>query len=562
MKVYVKGAGEVTLSSSNFVAQGGQASVYQKAGTAYKVYTDPKDTIAESKFNELSGITDPNVIKPEKLLIDPKRSQPIGYTMRFISDTHALCQLFTRSFRDRHNLSHARIQSIVAALQSHLESVHSAGLLVVDLNELNILTDQTIEEVFLIDVDSYQTPSSPATVIMPSVRDWSVRPAQFSTASDWFSFAVLMCQLYIGIHPYKGKHDATEKMPADERLKHRMQHNISVFDSSVRVPRVCFPTDVIPPHQRAWLEAVLQEGKRGHPPSPREPIAVTLTAHASLPKFSSGLEVEELRDYGHPVRWCSDSVVSTSVSVRYPGGTWLQSFDGVTLWGTTPKQGRPIGLCLHRGKLSLIEPDHRRITEVSSSAIEIAKAGERFCVRTALHVFEVGFIEQPTATVFSAVHAVAQVVESATRLFEGCAIQSLLGSVFVSLFTAPRTGAQHRAPQLDAYKIIDAKYEGGVLMVIGATRTGTYDRLVFTGDMTRADRVVRDIGPSSANFIVRSGTCIALAESDQLELFAVAKPNSVRMVDDAALGSDMRLIHLAGRVAFIRGNRVFSLRMT
>ena len=68
MKVTVKGQGAVTLTQSHFVAAGGQASVYVKDGTAYKVYTNPKDAIPDAKFAALAGIKDSAVIKPEALL--------------------------------------------------------------------------------------------------------------------------------------------------------------------------------------------------------------------------------------------------------------------------------------------------------------------------------------------------------------------------------------------------------------------------------------------------------------------------------------------------------------
>src|SRR5689334_6788561 len=105
MKVFVKGRGEVALTQQNFVAQGGQASVYQRNGVAYKVYSDPKDAIPEAKFTELARIDDPNVVRPEDLLLEEKTSRPVGYTMRYVSDTYALCQLFPKAFRDRSGLT-------------------------------------------------------------------------------------------------------------------------------------------------------------------------------------------------------------------------------------------------------------------------------------------------------------------------------------------------------------------------------------------------------------------------------------------------------------------------
>src|SRR5690606_19878348 len=148
----------------------------------------------------------------------------------------------------------------------HVGNVHSAGIVIVDLNELNILVSKAIDQTFLIDVDSYQTAAYPATVIMPSVRDWSAK--QFTELSDWFSYAVLAFQLFVGVHPYKGTHAQSAGIDKDKRLEHRMRNNISAFRGDVSLPKCCYPFDAIPTVFRDWLKAVLDDGKRVAPPDP------------------------------------------------------------------------------------------------------------------------------------------------------------------------------------------------------------------------------------------------------------------------------------------------------
>ena len=93
MKVFVKGKGEVTLTKNDFVASGGEGSIYKKARTAYKIYNGQTPCIPFSKIQELSKIQDKNVIAPKELVLN-SRNKPIGYTMRHISHTYALCQIF------------------------------------------------------------------------------------------------------------------------------------------------------------------------------------------------------------------------------------------------------------------------------------------------------------------------------------------------------------------------------------------------------------------------------------------------------------------------------------
>jgi hypothetical protein len=553
------------LGQANFVAQGGQASVYQKNGIAYKVYSDPKDTIPEAKFNELSRICDSHVVKPQDLLLGASSAVPIGYTMAYLPESYVLCQLFTRAFRDRNNVEHEAMRKLVAELQEHVESVHAAGALIVDLNELNILVAKDFRALHLIDVDSYQTASFKAEVIMPSVRDWSVKPAQFSALSDWFSFAVLACQMYVGMHPYRGKHEASNGVPPDQRLEHRMRQHISIFDATVSVPKACYPFDVIPVHQRAWLKAVLQQGKRGAPPPPNgEAPVVIVTAQAPAQTFGGTLSVAKICVCEGDVlayRESGDSTLIHTTEGVFLNGRLVHSgrIAGTTLLGFTPKFNRPIALSLHSGELSLHEFTERRVTRLAIRAAELASSGPRFYVRNGTQILEVDLTELQSSVLVTASHSVANVLESAARLFDGCAIQNMLGSAFVSLFPAARAGYQLRVPELDAYRVVEARFEGSVLMVVGS-KAGKYDRLIFRLDQNFATydlRVVADVAQSGVNFVVtRIGICVSITEDEHVEAFSAGKGGQgTKIAKDHAVGVDMRLLHVSGRVGFARGER-------
>ncbi len=171
----------------------------------------------------------------------------------------------------------------------------------------------------------------------------------------------------------------------------------------------------------------------------------------------------------------------------------------------------------------------------------------------------------PQKTIVTASTLVADVLELASHLYEGCVIQSMLGSTYVSLFPEPKMGCQVRIPELDGYKIVDAKFEGGVLMVVGALH-GKYDRLVFRfpqdwlgQNYTAYDlRKVEGITPTGLNFItLASGVCVCLTEDETIEAFS-AKPGSagIKVVDDPALGSDMRLHKIKGKAGFERAGKL------
>jgi serine/threonine protein kinase len=226
----------ITFDKKSFVASGGEGSVYVKGQTAYKLYNDPSKMMAAGKIQELSAITDPNIIRPQNIILG-KNDRAVGYTMRYIPDAYALVQLFTKAFRQRQGLSHEMVQKLVQKLRALVSHVHGHKILIVDLNEMNFLVNKGFDEIFAIDTDSYQTPSYPATAIMDSIRDRHAK--NFTELTDWFSFGVISFQMFIGIHPYKGKH------PKVKDMDDRMMKNISIFNGDVRIPHVCYPLDVI-----------------------------------------------------------------------------------------------------------------------------------------------------------------------------------------------------------------------------------------------------------------------------------------------------------------------------
>jgi len=580
-KYVVRGKGEVNLTQQHFVATGGQASVFIKDGTAYKIYTDPKDTIPDAKFHELSCLTDPRVIRPEDIILDSK-GKPTGYTMRAVTDTFSLCQLFTKAFRDRNGVTNDHVIKVTAKLREHVDGIHKHGILIVDLNELNLLVPKTFDDTILIDVDSYQTKSFPATVIMPSVRDFSVPSKDFSPLSDWYSFGILAFQLFVGVHPFKGTHPPTDSaIDKDHRLEHRMRGNISAFRSEVRIPKWCYSFDNIPQHFRDWLKAVLDDGMRLPPPDPsggppvviRGPVAVTQTqftvtnANILIVEFLD-LEKWNLVQYaesgGKNIALLTNG---TEVRVIVNNRQLYQGpmLPGETLVGFTPKMLDPVMLNLNKGKLTFVDFTRKHQEKIDIEVNEIAKSGDRFYLRSGTRVLEVEFFEQTNKLTFIASHMVADVLEMASHLYEGCAVQNMLGSVFVSLFPASKYGYQVRMAELDDYKIMDAKFEGGVLMIVG-NKNGKYDRLVFrfdeqyqTYDITKHE----DITPSGLNFVtLDNGICVSLTEDEKIVAFSSKKGSqSVKRVEDPALGNDMRLIKVNGKVGFERQGKIYQLSL-
>jgi len=584
VKVYVKGTGTtVDLTQRDFVAQGGQGQIFTKNGTAYKIYHDPANMLPEGKIQELQAITDPRVNKPQQILVN-KAGKPIGYTTKFVKDAYALCQLFPKSFRDREKVTHEMMQELVRKFQEGVSNVHKAGngYLIVDANELNFLVPHDFSDVIFIDVDSYQTPHYKAPVLMDSVRDWTVHHNDWTQDSDWYSFGIVSFQMFVGIHPYKGQYHGSHQEfktklatdPDDDAFavtRRRMQHNVSVFHQDVKVPGAVYPFSVIPTGYRAWYEAMFVQGKRCAPPTAfgqtfvLMPVIKTMTGTALL-------DITEIREYeGNVTQIWGDG---SQLVVLTDKGVWLDSAripvttKAVSACGFSPRGGKPVLVARGLAGVPIMTNLTDRLTvPFSLAADQISATNGRIYVRSADQVHEVVLTDAGTQVVAST-RAAVNILPHATKLYPGVVIQNMLGSVYVSLLSAAGVARQILVKELSNYKVLDAKYDGGVLMVIGAPKGkgAKYDRLVFRFDQDTDAydlRVVPDVAMGSLNFVtLDSGVCVCLNEEEKLELFSSRKGSTgMKYIDDPSLGSDMILGKQGGTVLFARGNKVYKMRM-
>lgn len=561
MKVRIRGKKNVTLRKSDFRARGGEGSVYVRNGTAFKIYDDPASTIPEAKIAELGAITAPNVVRPLEVVED-EHGQAIGYTMLSVEDAFTLCQLFPPVFRQREGLTPEKAFSLVRKMRDGVRHVHERGILVVDLNEMNFLVDRSFDEVFFIDVDSYQTRSFAATALMESVRDRHA--TRFDEGSDWFSFAVVTFQLFVGLHPYRGTYPPMKGTVAkDAMLDARMRANVSVLNPAVARPAACLPLDVIPRVYLDWYEAVLERGLRAAPPDGAYAAIATAAANPVMQPTAGGtLAVSELYAYGADVVAYVRGVVLTADGV-YAGSRRIAAAPpGARI--AILASGRAVLAWLEGRRLRLVDTERGREIDAAIAAEAIAASDGRVYAKHGDGLFEIRFVETPSRVV-AAASRVGNVHEHATQLFDGVAIHSLLGAWHASLLPESGRCVSVRVPELDGYAIVDARFESGVLVIVAA-RGGVYDRFVFRfDDRLRAYdvRVMPDVASTGVNFtVLDSGVCLLAAENDELEVFSKQTGSTAtKIVSDPAVRSDARLFHAGSQALFARGTRLFRFSM-
>jgi hypothetical protein len=555
MKFSIPGKSDITLTQADFKAAGGQGSVYVKGATAYKIYANSQQMIPRAKLHELAVLTNSNIIRPLEVICDPQ-GNAVGYTMRHVEQAYALCQLFPKAFRQRTNLTPDVVLALVNQLREGVLHIHSQGILLVDLNEMNFLVAEDFSELYFIDVDSYQTPSFPATALMESVRDRHAK--QFDERSDWFSFAVVSFQLLIGIHPYKGTHKKLTTLDA------RMRANVSVLNSSVTVPAACLSFDVIPESWRAWYRAVLEEGKRLAPPVTAQATITLATVQTQQQVESQQFELTELYEFDSDVMYHSPHITLTKQSVYAAGKRVAALPHNSAKVVATSQQRQIIAVWLEGQQLRLRNLSTGLDVPAEVRGEQLMMSDGRLYLKAGASLLELAFIELP-AKLLVAAKLVGNAFPNATQLFDGVAIQNLLGAFYASFFPAPGVCYQTRLVELDGSQIIDAKAQRNVLIVLAATN-GAYHKFVFrfAESFVAYDvRVCTDVTLMDLNFVaLDSGVCLHLNDRDELELFARSKGTAgLKVIRDSALSSDDKLFHEGGQAFMARRNKLYRITM-
>ena len=552
MKIQV-GNDTLNLSKNHFISQGGEGAVYVVKGKAYKVYHDRSNLIPIAKISELSKIQDDNVIKPLEVVYN--RNKPVGYSMRYVANTHPLCKLFTRAFKQRNNLELSDIAKLVERMRDSVYSVHKEGILMVDCNELNFLVSEDFKQVYFIDTDSYQTPSFSATAIMDSIRDRHSKG--FTKNSDWFSWGVVTFQMFMGIHPYKGKH------PRLKTLESRMKNNISVFNAEVSIPKTVGAITSIPYTLRVWYENIFEKGLRCPPPGPEQSV-VALDSLAHKPNFIEDMDhfnltlikttkepITKVEFAGiHPVVWTTKGVFKGNTKLQAPLNSYVYG-DSYLVW-------------LDQGILHMLDLQTNNVDPTNIKGTALMSREGRIYIHNGDKVLELIDASYKTKKVFMN-HPIAQVLPNATHMFSGVILQNFLGSWYANIPTETKVCQQvplHQLPK--SCRVISAKSDGQVL-AITYFHQGFYHRkvLIYDDFWRKADEWDElQVQNLESNFTVLSNdVCAYLTENEDLEIFKAEYGQSKdrRRLRDPAMNHGLTLCSVGRSVKFYQGNQLFTI---
>lgn len=555
----VEGMGKVTIDDSCYLSSGGQAQIFLKDNIVYKIYHDAKDMIPLKKIKELEKIKANNVLRPEKVIYEG--SIPVGYTMTYISNTNALCKLFTKAFKQRNNISNEDIVNLISIGQDTMDKVHKANCLIVDFNEMNGLISKKFDNWYFIDVDSYAVlPDYPATAIMDSIRDRLIKNNKWTEESDWYSFAIIAFQMLIGCHPYRGSHP--NYGPNEWQL--RMDKGASVFDKGANIPAVCNPLTVIPASHLKWFQKVFGENKRCRPPDISDITSVTLTVPQTFNIYNAnGVFIVEF------VEACPENIIDifNYMGINYMIGT-SHIYKGKSQLPNEIIGSDKVLLCETNSISPVIcklNNDMMYIEELSGTSIgNISADGMMYrngCIYTSYKgkLIENSFISFGNKIVHST-RVAANVLDLSTKFFNGVIFQDLLGKIHITLpFEKGKCSVIHTR-ELDGYRILDARSERNVCGVM-AEKNGLYYCFVFTFNQDYSSytiRVTKDIPYSEINLTVLPNGIAVIVNNGDAEIF---KDSNVKVIDNPPFNSTTKLYNYSGSIYYIDGKEIKSVKM-
>lgn len=571
LKIELEGRGPLTLRPSDYVATGGEASVYRASGTSVKIYTDPKkmqrDGIAE-KVMLLRLLKHSYIMAPEGIVMDSNKN-PIGIYMPW-AEGESLPRIFTNAFRSREKFNDEHAKTLVARMYETTRFAHDHNAIMVDANELNwiaCLSGRNGPEPRAIDVDSWSVGRFGPMAIMPSVKDWHTNG--FDKRSDWFSWAVVTFQIFTGIHPYRGT--LAGYSPKD--WEKRMMENASVFRPGIGLNIAVRDFNCIPTPLLEWYKAVFEKGERNVPPSPLDKgIAAIATAARTLrvtTTASGALVFEKIYEQtGDPViriypcgAALNLSGMVIDLATRRPIGTLVSGKGEVV----KVKDGWLLADWVKNQPIFTFIDDRSRAQTSLVFALKghnVVRYENRLFLVTENELVELNllFAGRP---ILSIGQRTAILSPQSTNWFDGVGIQEAFGATFLVLPFGERACITVRVKELDGIKSVAAKAGNRFATVMGIDKTGSYRKFEFTFAAEYGSYVMWQGGAQNPELnigILPKGVCATIVEDGELVIF-VPRSGAMNKIPDKQIATDMLLTNWADTVMYIQNGSVWKLTM-
>jgi hypothetical protein len=548
----------ISLSQKEYVAEGGEGTIFAKGGAAYKICF-PGKMMPEGKIAELAVLDKPFILNPTDVLLD-SRGTAVGYTMAFVpqSDCYCLPAIFTNTFKTREHLSDDRVLKLIEFMKNGVEYIHQKNILLVDLNEFNFLVNKKFDTIYFIDVNSYQTRSYKATAIMDSIRDRKNKV--FSTLTDWYSFAIVSFEMLIGIHPFRGgNHPSYTQGSLDDKMDSRMKRNVSVLNPQTRFPKNAVrPFTIIPSAYLDWYKKIFEQGERLPPPDSFVYQVVLVTPHtASL--LSNVLNIKEIfatKDAIASIYFIGGKRLITTAKHVYLDDK--ESVKCVPDKNVFLQGNEFFSVAVDNKQLVLYNVSRQLPVKLKNNlaAKQVCVIDNRIYCQVTDKIIELTFVKDMVMS-----YAVAQTMEHSTYFGNGYITQNIAGAVYFVLLPESRRSLQVRIKELDHQQIISGKMVGNTafLFTKNAGSTISKHKIVFDGsDYKIFTENQVDIYDEQV-IILDNGLLI---QTDKEGNLVASKGHSQKKISDDFLSGEAYLLTNNGSVVtVVKENKVYEISM-
>lgn len=566
IKIVVPPHDVITLNPNDFLASGGEGSVYKKGERLFKIYHTPPYPDLEDKIKSLSRFQHDLVISPISIIQDQKQ-QLLGFTMKYVKGD-PLVKAFTNEWRTQENVTELDTVKLVEKMRDIVRFAHSNQALIVDGNEMNYIVDDDFKP-YIIDVDSWQIGKHRATAIMASIRDWCRN--DFDQLTDWYSWAVVTFQLFTGIHPYKGRHPDFKM----GELTSRVKMHVSVFNKNTRVPQATRDFNTIPRELREWYVSVFEGGQRSIPPLVIPAVKADLTLAAKKYRTvqtgpGSKLVFVKVRDFPVSIVYVfpCGAILLKDGSVYDYAGQHLANLGNTKVDIVAAPISGYLAISEVGGTVNIREiaaTPGRPVQRVGLmlACQKIFRKDDRVFAANDTNLTEIEFRKNGALDTSLAVLGKTWQIRNNALFFQGVGFINALGSTYMILPVSISGCSIIRLKELDELVPLQAKYEGNIVSVIAIDRQGQNNKFEFTISDDYSSYSTwcgkTDLS-SSLNIVVKGKVGITILDDEELSVFST-NGGATTVIKDTNISTDMRLCMCRGNVHFILDNALWKLNM-
>jgi hypothetical protein len=365
--------------------------------------------------------------------------------------------------------------------------------------------------------------------------------------------------LFVGIHPYKGTHPTFKKFD----LEGRMKANVSIFNPDVRLPGTVRDLSTIPSNYKDWFVRTFEKGERTLPPGTMGNIIAVAARVASI--GSNHFDIDLVAEYESNIYRWKDGYCTLADKILKGRDSFPLNSISAEVIHTTPYH-QPLKVWIENGTLNCqMFTGTSYLSDIAAEDKMVS--GDSVFIKHGNKLTEYQYVNLGT-NVMLTVASSYEVMPNATKLFNQIVYQDVLGlPVFMVFGKGANSGKtaclQYRLNELRGYQILEAKQEGGVVIIV-ASKAGKFDTITVKMSKVYPEyklTIEEDTGYHVPNFtVLDNGICVQITPDDEARIFSSSTlTDDVKVIQDPAISFDMKLCHDGMKVMYRRGKKLYKL---